>query len=253
MIYKTFPQELWNQIDQAIEQELKNDQNPVAVFDADGTLWDTDLGEAFFKWQIANCRNQFKIEIPKDPWKHYRDWKSSGDPRPAYLWLAQINAGLPIEQIRNWADQALAGQKPIPVFEEQRRLIQKFLSRGVQVYIVTASVKWAVEPGARMLGLTNENVIGVATQIENGIITNTQEGTITYREGKMEALLKRTSQKPPFFACGNTMGDIALLRGATKISLAVGAAKIGDELFKTEEELRAEAQSQNWLIHKFQQ
>lgn len=247
MKYKSFPEKFWTQLEKSLDLELKTNPHPVAVFDADGTLWDTDLGEAFFKWQIQNSG----LNLPPDPWKHYRDWKGSGEPRPAYLWLAQINQGKTLQQVQQWADHALAANEPVPVFPDQAKLIQWLLSRKVEVYIVTASVKWAVEPGARKLGLTNDNVIGVSTKIKNGIVSDEQDGMITYREGKIQALLERTKGRKPFLSSGNTMGDIALLQNSTQLSMAVGAAPENHELFATEEQLRDEARKGGWFIHQF--
>lgn len=248
MKYKNFPIEFWTHLSNALEQELKTNPRPVAAFDADGTLWDTDLGESFFKWQIENSNLS---NLPADPWKYYRDWKESGDPRPAYLWLAQINQGLPLEKVQQWAEKAIRSIEPLPIFPEQKKLVRWLLDRKVEVYIVTASVKWAVEPGANRLGMRFEQVLGVMTQVVDGILTDEQAGHMTYREGKAEALLKATGGRRPFLASGNTMGDFALLESASRVQLAVGAAKEGHELFETEEKLRSEARSHGWLAHQF--
>jgi HAD superfamily phosphoserine phosphatase-like hydrolase len=219
----------------------------VAAFDADGTLWDTDLGESFFKWQIANANLP---NLPKDPWRHYRAWKESGDPRPAYLWLAQINAGQPLKQVQDWAEQAVKAHEPLPIFEDKRKLIQWLLEQKVRVYIVTASVKWAVEPGALRLGLRYDDVLGIQTKVQDGVITGEQEGVITYREGKAEAI-REASGHAPFFAAGNTMGDLALLESATQMRLVSGAAPKEHELFEAEEKLRTEGKARGWFIHQF--
>ncbi len=245
-------QKSWSEIEQQIKvglaAELKSGHDrPVAAFDADGTLWNADLGEAFFKYQLAH---HLIKDLPPNPWEHYRQWKESGDPRPAYLWLAQINKGVPIAEVRNWAEAAVKSHSPLPIFPQQQKLIEYFLSQNVEVYIITASVSWAVEPGARRLGLANENVIGVCTKVVNGLVSEVQDGSITYREGKLQALLNRTGGRKPFFASGNTMGDFALLEGS-KLRLAVGAATPGEELFATEEKLRQEALARNWMIHQF--
>lgn len=246
--YKNFPKEFWDQISKSLDQALQKNPRPIAAFDADGTLWDTDLGENFFRWQIKNCRLP---DFPSDPWKHYRDMKSSGDPRPAYLWLAQINHGTSLQQVRTWAQQAIEPVSSLPIFEEQKKLIDWLQKNGVSVYVITASVKWAVEPGANLLGIPSENVIGIETEVDGqGIIQKKQHGLITYREGKPQALRQRTGQSP-FFASGNTMGDFALLESATEIRLAVGATNSGHELFKTEEELRQNAIQRGWLSHHF--
>ncbi len=248
MKYKSFSAQFWEQLSKALDQELKTNSNPVAAFDADGTLWDTDLGESFFKWQIENSQLP---NLPANPWKYYQDWKNSGDPRPAYLWLAQINQDQTLEQVQSWADLAVKSQEPLPVFPDQRKLIEWLLKNKVQVYVITASIKWSVEPGAKRLGLRHEDVLGVRTRVDEGVITDQQDGLITYREGKPEALLQATKGRKPFFACGNTMGDFALLESATRMQLAVGAASEGHELFETEEKLRFEARSRNWNIHRF--
>lgn len=248
MKYKNFPQEFWDLLPKALEQELKSNRRPVAAFDADGTLWNTDLGESFFKWQIQNCQLP---NMPYDPWKYYRDWKNSGDPRPAYLWLAQINQGQTLEQVQAWAEEAVKSHEPLPIFEEQKKLIGWLQDHDVEVYIVTASVKWAVEPGAKRLGLEYSQVLGIETEVEKGVVSDRQHGVITYREGKLEALVQATGGRKPFLSSGNTMGDFALLSGATQMRLAVGAAPEGHELFETEEKLRFEARTKGWMVHRF--
>lgn len=246
MKYKDYSIEIWNRINTTLDQVLKEDSAPVAAFDADGTLWDIDLGETFFHYQIDNRL----VELPPHAWNHYESMKAE-NPQKAYLWLGQVCKGQRLEQVHEWARQAVKDQAPLPVFLEQKRLIDLFLSRGVKVFVVTASVKWAVEPGAEMLGLKKDDVIGIETTIENGLITDTQKGLITYRQGKVDALLQRTGGKKPFFASGNTMGDFQLLQSATRLSLAVSAASRDDKLFKTEHELQQHAETNSWLSHRF--
>lgn len=246
MKYKDYSTDTWKRINTTLDLVLKEDSAPVAAFDADGTLWDTDLGETFFHHQIDNQL----VNLPSEPWEHYQSMKAE-DPAKAYLWLAQICQGQKLEQIHSWAIQAVKGHFPLPVFTEQKKLIDLFLSKGVRIYVVTASVKWAVEPGAEMLGLKKEDVIGIETLIEGGVITEKQKGLITYRQGKVDALLERTAGKKPFFASGNTMGDFQLLQAATHLSLAVSAASRDDKLFKTEKELQENAEKFAWLSHRF--
>lgn len=246
--YKNYPDEIWKRIRDAVAEEKKQHARPVAAFDADGTLWDTDLGESFFKYQIAQ---KLLSGLPADPWRHYRDWKENGDPRPAYLWLAQINQGHSLADVRSWAESAVKAHEPLPIFPDQRKLIEFLKSEGVQVYIVTASVRWAVEPGSLRLGLEFDDVIGVETSVENGLVTGTAAGHMTYREGKAEALLLKTKGQRPFLTAGNTMGDYHLLKSASRVALAVGAAPEGHELFETEDKLRGEARQNGWISHRF--
>ncbi|WII70798.1 HAD family hydrolase [Bdellovibrio sp. 22V] len=246
MKYKDYSTEIWNRINTTLDQVLKEDSSPVAAFDADGTLWDIDLGETFFHYQIDNKL----VPLPPHPWEHYEDMKALHPPT-AYLWLAQICKGQSLQQIYSWAKAAVIEQAPLPIFLEQKKLIDLFLSRGVRVYVVTASVKWAVEPGAEMLGLRKEDVLGVETVVEKDLVTDVQKGMITYRQGKVDALLHATQGKKPFFCSGNTMGDFQLLQASTHLSLAVSAASRDDKLFKTEYELQQNAENFQWLSHRF--
>jgi HAD superfamily phosphoserine phosphatase-like hydrolase len=246
MKYKDYSADVWNRINTTLDQVLKEDSAPIAAFDADGTLWDIDLGETFFHYQIDNKL----VSLPKDAWNHYETMKAD-DPKKAYLWLAQICKGQTLEQVHAWAREGVSDAAPIPVFMEQKRLIDLFLKKGVRIFVVTASVKWAVEPGAEMLGLKKEDVIGIETHVDSGVISDRQKGLITYREGKVSALLEHTKGKRPFFASGNTMGDYDLLQSATHLSLAVSAASRDDRLFKTEHELQEKAFAHKWLSHRF--
>lgn len=248
MKYKNYPSEVWDQIRQALSEERKSGRTPVAAFDADGTLWDTDLGESFFKYQIAQ---KVLTGLPADPWRHYRDWKESGDPRPAYLWLAQINSGRRLDEVRGWAEDAVKSREPLPIFAEQKKLIEYLLQEGAQVWIVTASVKWAVEPGALRLGLTHDHVIGIETAIRRGLVTDEAAGHMTYREGKPMAVLAKTHGQRPFLASGNTLGDLSLLESASRIRLAVGASTPGHEMFEAEEKLREQGRQRGWIVHQF--
>jgi phosphoserine phosphatase len=248
MNYKNFPDEYWKQIKETVAA-LKDSGSPlVAAFDADGTLWDTDLGESFFQYEI----DEKLVPLPEDPWKHYYDLKKiNNDPIDAYVWLAQINAGKSIPQIKEWCQKSFDRIRPNPVFSEQKKLIDFLLSNSVQIYIVTASIKWAVEPGARALGLTDENVIGIETKVENNLLTTERVLPITYRRGKADALLARTNNIRPFLCAGNTIGDYELLESSTHVRMAVSAASRDDRLFKSENDLQTMAVEKNWWRHRF--
>lgn len=249
MKYKHYSPEVWKQIEATLEQVLKQDPHPIAAFDADGTLWDMDLGENFFQFQIDNN----SVPLPKNAFLHYEEMKKqNNDPRAAYLWLAAINKDKELAEVQKWAHEAVQHAKPIPVFDEQQKLIELFLKKGVHVYVVTASIKWAVEPGAlEFYQLPFEQVIGVQTKVLDGKVTDIQEGIVSYRQGKVEALLEATQGKKPFFCSGNTMGDFELLSAATHLSLAVSAANQDDKLYRTERELQTHAQQKGWLHHRF--
>ncbi len=226
-----------------IDRALDSGAEPKAAFDADGTLWNADLGEAFFEYQIQNRL----VELPKDPWKHYHDMKAISAPR-AYLWLAQINQGQKIEQVRAWAKACVESNQPLPIFKEQKEIIAHLLQRRVKVSVVTASIAWAVEPAAHLLGLRAEDVIGIRSKVINGFVTADQDGPITYREGKVEGFLHATGSKAPFFVSGNTEGDKPLLEFSSHLRLVVNACDPTNENLTTEKTMAELAQKKNWYL-----
>jgi HAD superfamily phosphoserine phosphatase-like hydrolase len=244
MTKQPFPQEKLKSILEALEKRRPRGR-AIAAFDADGTLWDTDLGEGLFRYQIEKKA----VRLPTDPWAEYVRLKQI-DRHAAYLWLAQINKGVTLTQVRDWAEKAVASQ-PLPIFEEKKAIIQKLKDLDVEIYIVTASIKWAVEPGARRLGLSDQQVIGIETEVHDGIVTDQQRGLITWREGKPEALLQRTEGVRPYFAAGNTEGDLWLLEAATDLRLVVSAAPKDSRLWRTESRMLEIARQRGWFHHRY--
>jgi phosphoserine phosphatase len=236
-----FPKQKLTQLLNDLEQSRPKGR-AVAAFDADGTLWNTDLGEALFQHTIKNKL----VPLPADPWQHYQDLKEKVSHPVAYLWLAQIYKGVPLATVREWAAAGVKEMHPVPVFEEIKTIIAHLKKLEVEVYIVTASIKWAVEPGAHLVGLTPDQVIGIETAVEKGVITEHQHGSITWREGKPEGLLTRTGGIRPY-----TEGDLFLLESATAHRLVMSAAPPGSEIFPTEQTMLEIAHQRGWYSHYY--
>ncbi|MCM2281023.1 MAG: haloacid dehalogenase-like hydrolase [Bdellovibrionaceae bacterium] len=248
-LVNSFPPQLMDMLTRTLERASRECDGPrIAAFDADGTLWDTDAGESFFDYQIHHCGLP---GLPADPWQHYHDLKKA-DPRVAYMWLAQINAGQALHEVRAWARACVEKARPFPIFESQKALIETLQHLRFEIYVVTASVKWAVEPAAALLGIDQDHVLGITTEVEDDLVTKTPVLPITWRQGKSEALLKATRGARPIFASGNTLGDIALLECASHLRLAVSTQDVpGTGLFEEERKLREEAQTRGWTMHAF--
>jgi phosphoserine phosphatase len=245
---KSVPTNKLNIIKRSIESALTNGANPVAAFDADGTIWDTDIGESFFKYQI---KNGFAPSFIQDP-LHTFETKFQQEPKKAFLWLAQINEGRHLEEIKQWSKIHFNEINPFPFFDSIRELIIFLQELKVKIYIVTASMKWAVEPAAAILDIPSENIIGISTKIVDGILTSEQEGILTWQEGKAQALLHQTTGIKPFLCAGNTMGDLALLEIATHIRFANCALPPSHTVYKSEQQLLAIAKSNNWFFHAYE-
>ena len=246
-----FPPELFARITAALEVARDLGRPALAAFDADGTLWDTDIGEGFFEFEL---REGLLSGLPPDPVARYREMKLVDKPA-AYAWLAQINAGHALEQVRAWARAAVdARPGGLPIFASQRRLIDHLRSLNFEIYVVTASIKWAVEPAAARLGIDADHVLGITTHVSAaGVVGTEWTLPITWREGKAERLLQATGGRRPVLASGNTYGDIALLESATDVRLAVSTQSAAGELHEEERRLWAEAEARGWYAHAFRQ
>lgn len=250
MVHREFSAELKEALDSKITS-TGGDDTRIAAFDADGTLWDADAGEVFFQWQIDHCEFEGKKQ---DPWNSYLKRKEVNAPM-AYTWLAQISKGYRLEEVHTWAKQCCEEQNQWPVFAPMQKLISTLKENRFQIFVITASVKWAVEPFAlKYYGIPKENVLGVQTEVHSGIVTDIGVEPVTYREGKLKALLKATQNRPPLLAAGNTMGDFFLLQGAN-LGLALQSQNPNLEhepaLFKTEQDLKQQALQKGWLSHAF--
>jgi phosphoserine phosphatase len=251
MKQNNFSKDFWIELELFLKtyEESHNNKQLIAAFDADGTLWPHDMGEGFCQWQFKNCKLP---GLPSDPWAFYRKEKETGDPRKAYVWLAQINQGQTLNQVQAWAEEYTNSLNHLEYFEAQKQLIQQLLQNKVKVYVVTASVKWAVEPAARQLGVAPEFVLGVETKIHDGKVTNTPATPITWKEGKAINLLRATQGERPFLCAGNTLGDVQLIETSTKFKLAVGSAKPGEEMFEAEQKLFSYCKNfDDWVRHHF--
>jgi phosphoserine phosphatase len=243
-----FSPTLWDHLEKTLRKAAAEAPGPlIAAFDADGTLWDDDAGETFFDWQIHKAGLK---DLPVDPWGQYHSMKRE-NPIPAYVWLAQISAGVPLTQVRDWAKACFAERPEWPVFQSQKRLLDLLRSLGFEIYIVTASIKWAVEPVAGLVGVDHDHVLGITTQIENGKVGMNVVHPVTWRQGKAEGLLAATKGIRPIIACGNTYGDTAMLETATHIQLAVSTQAEPGGLFEEEHKLSTEAEKRGWLRHRF--
>lgn len=251
---------LWSDVDATIARALAScapGERPVAVFDADGTLWDEDAGETFFQWQLDHCG---LANLPADPWAHYRGIKKR-DPHSAYAWLAQISAGHSLNHVREWAVACYREHQPWPIFRSMQEFIARLQSAGFELYIVTASVKWAVEPLAfDLLKIPYENVLGVETEsLANAqgepIVTDLVKLPVTWRQGKAHALLKATGGRRPLVAAGNTIGDISILDIATDFKLMIQSQSplLSEKpgLLAEEKKLRDHGRPLGWRLHAF--
>ncbi len=155
-------------------------RGPVA-FDADGTLWHGDVGD-----ELVRDLGRFE--------EYERRVRE--DPIAGYTWAAEILRGLDERELYARCERLFALQR---IFDFVRPALERL--RGRDVFIVSASPRIAVLPGARALGIADDHVIAVG-----------EERPIPCGPGKVHHLKERGIL--PAVAFGNGDLDEPMLRYA---------------------------------------
>lgn len=215
----------------------------VAAFDADGTLWDLDVGETFLKW----AGEQGKLtRWPKGPWAwvEYERRLATGDLRYAFELCMTAFADLAEADVIAWAAELLKPMCEDAIFPEMRALVKTLHAREAEVWIVSGSPAWCVIPGAALLGVPPERVIaGEAAIDEAGLVLDRLRAPLTIQETKVSALLARAG-RPPHFAAGNSAYDYDLVESARAVSLLVNPPE--------GETWRSRRNGESWLIQRWE-
>ncbi len=241
----------WNpEIKTTIDRVLKTKEtSKLAVFDADGTLWHDDLGEAFFKHQIEKNLAPGLRNISQ-PWAHYRQL-CARDATVAYGWLAQINASLSDAELTQQAEDFYNLKFRSKFNPEVKDLIYQLRAHNFQVWICTASIRWAIAPALKDLDIDTDLLIGAEVELDKDkILTNKIVEPVPYKAGKKYWLEKKLKGKPLLVA-GNSMGDLEMMAMAKVLPLTIVFEPHLPEIRDSEIELMAESKKRTWPIQIF--
>ena len=232
-------EEFKNRLQEIIEDAC----NPIAAFDADGTLWPCDIGKDFFHYQI---KKGFLEKKTPDPQAEFNRIDTERGRKAALLWLAQIQSGFSLEKLNYWISNFLH-ENPFKIFVFQKNLIDWLISKNVSVFIVSSSLKWVLDQTLQGYNIPRENIIGVQTLVEKGLITSKPVLPTPIHEEKVQAFQKKTQGTCPLFVAGNTLSDQALLELSTQVRLVVSTAQVGERNYDSERQLLKIAQDRNWF------
>ncbi|MGE4231913.1 MAG: HAD family hydrolase [Bacteriovoracia bacterium] len=237
-----------------ILEHIEASKNTIAVFDADGTLWRGDVGESFLKFQIENnLLTAIPSEAKADPWSYYWRAVKEGRAREAYGWPVSWNAGRTSAELSQYCAEFFEGFSK-NIFSPMRWLVEKMQQSKIEVWVVSASMRWIVEEGAKAFGIGVDKVIGASVSVIDGVLTSSLEHPVPYREEKAK-LIKRfigskNTQGNLSFGAGNTYWDKEMVELA-KMKLAVCSEHPGEPNYGSEQELQKLANSQGWLQQRF--
>ena len=233
-------------------QKIENGdiKDPVAVFDADGTLWSNDLGESFFRWLIENKKLK-DVDYSEDLYQQYQDLCDENEGK-GFSWIVTIMAGNDEEELKIWADEFFQTFDH-NVFPKQKELISRLQEAGVDVWVVSASNRWSVETAVSYLGIDEDHVVAMESEVIDGVITDQMIPPILHGHGKVDGIKKYIGDRVDF-VCGNSRSDYEMLEFASEMSLIINPSdKVGTisaEDVKSSSLLK-EAEENGWAIQNW--
>jgi phosphoserine phosphatase len=197
-----------------------------ALFDADGTLWREDVGEAFLRHLVA--LRWVQLPSGRDPYEAYEE-AVQRDRRSGYAFAAQLLAGLPAAQVQAEAARFAAEWVPPRLLPATKVLIAACRSAGHEVAVVSASQVDVVRAAVVHAGIPWDRCAGIATRLSPaGLYTDAVLEPITYAAGKVQ-LAHARGWTPIALAAGDSItGDLPLLESAA-VAVAVGELPLAAE------------------------
>jgi len=206
----------------------------LAVFDADGTLWREDVGEAFLRHLVA--LGWVRLPDGGDPYQAY-ERAVDRDRASGYAYAAQLQAGLSVERVQAEAERFAASWVPQRLIADVQALRELCVSAGLLPFVVSASALPIVLAAAPLAGVAHDRCRGIEVEVRGGRFTSHVIQPITYAMGKVSAAEEGGLIA---LACGDSLqGDLALLEAAP---VAVAVAPVDGS------PLSAEARRRGWPI-----
>jgi len=189
----------------------------LVAFDADGTLWEGDIGEEVFRALISEDR---LVDPPPDPWAQYTRLVKRA-PAEGFAFTGRVMRGLSEADLREVSNRVFRRAIERRVFPEMRWLVRELRGRGWEIYVVSASNRWSVETAVESLDLPPARVIALDVGVAAGKLTGEVREPIPALAGK-PALLQAVAGRAPDLAFGNSVLDLPLLLSAA-LPIAVGS------------------------------
>ena len=155
-------------------------------------------------------------------------------------------AGFTLAEVRAFSRDTLAREMRVPLGQKRlgRRMVHsgiRFLSEAqdlirvlqenrFDIWAISGSCKWTVEPVFMAFGVPEEQVIGITVTCHNGTLSGEAEHPIPIRAEKIDAL-KALEQRVPLFAASDSRNDIPLLLYATEARVWINSRGRSEQEF----------------------
>ncbi len=197
----------------------------LAAFDADGTLWRDDVGEAFLRHLVQ--LGWVKLPDGTDPYAAYQR-EVERDKVQGYAYAAQLQAGLVATDVSAEAGRFAprwVKQRLVSATQALRALCEEV---GLVPVVISASALAIVCAAAPLAGFAPERCFGIETRTDaKGRFTERLVLPLTYAEGKVAVAFKLGKLA---LAVGDSFtGDLPLLNAA-RVAVVVAPLRGGGPL-----------------------
>jgi len=211
----------------------------VVATDADGTLWDGDVGEDLFHAFIERGR----VEAPaleamkREAHLHGLSDAGTGADVARRIYAAYTEDRFPEETILEMMVWCFAGwtRAEVDTFAreviagggldarlhgEVLRALDRVRAEGVDTVLVSASPVAVVAAGGARLGFDLARIVAAHPRFEGDVMLAAADRPIPYAGGKVVRLREHVGQRPLYAAFGDNAFDVAMLAEA-RVGVAV--------------------------------
>ena len=190
----------------------------------------------------------------------YYEQLAEGKVAKACADIVRLFAGCSLTEVRDFAAHTLKHELHAPLGGKQlgRRTVHsgvRFLRESVElvrllqehhfdIWAVSGSSVWSVEPVFQALGVSAEQVIGISLECTDGILTGKAVEPIPIREDKISAL-KAREPRIPHLVASDSRNDIPLLLYSSGVKVWVNSRQRSTEEFFAAVGSKPDAQ---WLV-----
>lgn len=233
-ILPDFPRQTAAEIIARLDAELARHPGGIVAADADGTLWDGDVGDEIYDALLAarGVREPARAEMAAEAAAHGLSIEGDGNalaatlldgfkagtypPDRNYAMVAWAFAGWHVDEVRAFADRVIeAAHAATRVRPELHAVVHWAKDRGVEFYVVSASPVSIVVSAVARLGIDAAHVIGMTPDVDDGgVILPRLAGPAVYGKGKLEAIERARPGATLLGVFGDSAWDAAMLRAA---------------------------------------
>jgi phosphoserine phosphatase len=152
--------------------------------------------------------------------------------------IVRLLSGFTLGEVQTFASETFADELAAPLSERRlggRRLprgiryiaeaveiLQSLKSHGFEIWAVSGSCVYSIEPVFREMGIPPNRLIGIEMEEHDGILSAREVEPIPIRDGKIGAMQRRT-QRVPVLSASDSRNDIPLLLYSSDLKVRINS------------------------------